>query len=92
MPVLGKGRPSVICPNANGSESPTYTEHADSVNLDYRLRVMAHRDARAQYLRILEEIDAGIEVTQPMRADELRARLDEAQGNYICAPLIRRAA
>lgn len=86
----------MICPNADGSESPTYTEHADSAGLeayceyadqaglDYRLRVMAHREARGQYLRILEEIDAGIEVTQPMTRAEVWAR--RGQGWYMwCA-------
>lgn len=70
----------------------TYHEHADSAGLEYRLRVMAHREARGQYLRVLEEIDAGIEVTQPMTRHELRARLDEARGNFICAPLVQRRA
>ena len=81
----------MICPNLDGSESPTYTEHADMAGLDYRLRVMAHREARGQYLRILEEIDAGIEVTQPMNKRELRMRLDEGAAKWCKRLLIERA-
>lgn len=82
MPVLGKGRPPVICPNANGSESPTYTEHADSAGLAQRLRILASRADRETMLRILEERDIGC-VTLTMRKDELRARRREALAGFV---------
>lgn len=71
----------------------TYPEFNDRAGLARRLLVMAHQSARWQYLRILEEIDAGIEVTQPISAADLRRRLVEAyrmREAQAWAPLLRR--
>lgn len=62
----------MICPNANGTESPTYHDHADQAGLDTRLRILASHADRATMLRILEERDIGC-VTLTMTRQELRA-------------------
>lgn len=67
----------MICPNADGSESPTYTEHNDRVNLESRLRVLASRAERERMLATLADSDAGC-VTLYMSKVELRARLRQA--------------
>lgn len=68
----------MICPNADGTESPTYHEHADADGLDTRLRILASHADRATMLRVLEERDIGC-VTLTMPKHALNARLTEAR-------------
>lgn len=66
------------CPNADGSESPSYTEHNDTKGRDARLIAQAKAACRARYLTILAEFDAGAPITLTMTKVELRERLRQA--------------
>jgi hypothetical protein len=63
-----------------------YTDRNDRSGLDYRLMVLASREARARYLAVSEEAELGA-ITLYMSKHDIQTRLREAlytRGVRVC--------